>query len=426
MSRMDSVMTPMVAVALVVVAAISVVVVQPTPHVQTTSHVRGTTPILHVVVLMKENHAFDNYFGTFPGVVGIPAGISLPDGHGGNVTPHWINGSWTPDLPHSRAAELQAYDNGTMDGFAIATHAYGPGLENYTIGYYDARQIPWYWSTAASFTLADHYFQPVFGPTIPNRLYSFAGTASGLTSNAINGSSIDNETVFDQLQARGISWTYYSSEVLPFLPLPDYFAHIRNNPAMANRIVPTTRVKADIESGTLAQVVYLDTEYDPFISEHPPENVTIGDLWTQDVVQSIEASPLWNSTAIFLTYDESGGYYDHVAPPQVDAWGYGFRVPMIVISPYAKRGFVDHDIMDHTSILKFIEDNWGLASLSEREADAHNFYSAFAFRNGSIPRSAQGVSEIVPPTSWQGALVATVALFEGRQSFDSRSFERSC
>jgi phospholipase C len=184
---------------------------------------------------------------------------------------------------------------------------------------------------------------------------------------------------FDQLQARGISWTYYSSEALPFLPLPDYFAHIRNDPAMAGRIAPTNQLKSDIESGNLAQVVYLDTEFDPFISEHPPENVTIGELWTQDIVRSIEVSPIWNSTAIFLTYDESGGYYDHLAPPQVDPWGYGFRVPMIVISPYAKRAHVDSDVMDHTSIMKFIASNWGLPSLTVREGGANDLFSAFNF-----------------------------------------------
>ncbi len=360
---------------------------------------------------MQENHAFDNYFGTFPGADGIPPGISLPDGHGGNVTPHWINGSWTPDLPHSRAAALEAYDNGSMDGFAIATHAYGPGLENVTVGYYDARQIPWYWSAAATYTLGDHYFQAVFGPTIPNRLYSFAGTASGLTSNAINGSTIDNQTVFDQLAMRRISWTYYSSEALPFAPLPDYFAHIRNDPAMSSRIAPTTQLQSDIESGRLAQVVYVDTEFDPFISEHPPENVTIGEQWTEAIVQSIEASTIWNSTAVFVTWDESGGYYDNVPPPQVDAWGYGFRVPLIVISQFAKRAFVDHDILDHTSIMKFIAKNWGLPSLTAREARAGDLFSAFTFGH-SIILESPAVNPAVPrAVTWQlGAASVAIRL----------------
>jgi phospholipase C len=419
-SRTDTELTLTVALAILLVAAFSAsVVVKPTAPGHPTTLVAGTTPILHVVVLMKENHAFDNYFGTFPGVDGIPPGISLPDGHGGNVSPQWIKGSSTPDLPHSRAAELQAYDNGTMDGFAIASHAYGPGLENATMGYYDSRQIPWYWSTARTFTLADHYFQPVFGPTIPNRLYSFAGTAAGLTSNAINASSIDNQTVFDQLRARGISWTYYSSESLPFLPLPEYFAHIRNDPAMAGRIAPTTQLKSDIESGSLAQVVYHDTEFDPFISEHPPENVTVGERWTQDIVQSIEASPIWNSTAIFLTFDEAGGYYDHVPPPQVDRWGYGFRVPMIVISPFAKRANVDSDLMDHTSIMKFIATNWALPILTARESRANDLLAAFAFppiATQTSPTQLSGLDLVGPVLT--GINMALVADSRWRNPYD--------
>jgi phospholipase C len=382
MSRTDVALTVMIAAGLLLVPLVSL---ELHPPVQTRANppiVRGTTPITHVVVLMQENHAFDNYFGTFPGVDGLPANTSIPDGLGGNVTPYWINGSATPDLPHSRQAELVSYDNGSMDGFARATQLLGPGLERFPMGYYDRRQIPWYWSVASNYTIADHYFQPVFGPTIPNRLYAFAGTSGGLTSNAINGSTLDNETVFDQLQARGISWTYYSSEVLPFLPLPLYLPHIRNSPSMAKRIVPVSQLASDINAGRLAQVVYVDTEYDPFISEHPPESVTIGEEWAEGIVRSVAQSPVWNSTAVFITWDESGGYYDHVPPPQVDTWGYGFRVPLLVISPFAKRGFVDHEIADHASIMRFIADNWALPLLTPRESHAANLFAAFNFTQG--------------------------------------------
>jgi len=127
----------------------------------------------------------------------------------------------------------------------------------------------------------------------------------------------------------------------------------------------------------------VDPEDDPLVSEHPPENVSEGEAWTMKIIRSIAKLPQWNTTAILLTWDESGGYYDHVPPPQVDEWGYGFRVPMIVISPYAKPGYVDHETMDHTSILKFIATNWALPFLTERVAQAGDLRSAFTFGYGT-------------------------------------------
>ena len=163
----------------------------------------NTTPIQHVIVIMKENHAFDNYFGTFPGADGIPSNVSLPDGAGGTVSPHWIDGTSTPDLPHSRTAMLAAYNNGSNDMFAVVANGWAPGLGNSTVGYYDERQLPGYWELASNFTLGDHYFQSVFGPTIPNRLYSIAGQSGGLMSNEIPGSGVDVKTIFDQLEMSG-------------------------------------------------------------------------------------------------------------------------------------------------------------------------------------------------------------------------------
>src|SRR5438552_1512358 len=130
------------------------------------------TPVEHVVVIMKENHAFDNYFGTYPGADGIPANVSLPDGQGGVIAPHPLNATWTWDLPHSREAMLQSYDGGKNDGFAMAASAWFPGLGEIAMGYYDRRQVGGYWSLAENYTLADRYFQSMFGPTIPEMLRS--------------------------------------------------------------------------------------------------------------------------------------------------------------------------------------------------------------------------------------------------------------
>jgi len=349
------------------------------PAVSVPSEVPGTTPIRHVVVIMKENHAFDNYFGTFPGVDGIPAGVSLADGQGGNVTPHWINSTWTLDLPHSRDAMIQAFHNGSNDLFAAVAEAHAPGLGNVSMGYYDRRQLGYYWSLAENYTIMDRYFQSMLGPTVPNRLYSFAGTSDGLASNVIWQVPMSSPTIFGQLQERGISWRYYYSPGLFVGPLPSYFPEVRSHSEMMAQLVPMDHLARDLSAGALAQVTYIDPSEDFLISEHPPEQVNVGEQWTKGIIDAIMSSPAWKTTAIFLTMDESGGFYDHVPPPQVDEWGYGFRVPMIVVSPFAKAGLVDHEVMDHTSIVKFIADNWALPYLTDREARGGNLTNAFQF-----------------------------------------------
>lgn len=350
--------------------------------------VPGTTPIERVIVLMKENHAFDNYFGTFPGADGIPSNVTLPDGAAGTTSPHWIDGTSTPDLPHDRQAMIESYDNGRNDLFASVAEATGAGLGNVSVGYYDARQLGAYWSLAGNFTLADRYFASMLGPTIPNRFYSVAGQAGGLTSDAVPAGGIEMTTIFDQLQARGISWRYYGDRSLVSKPIPLYIPHIASDPSLASNVVPLDQLMTDIASGNLPSVTYIDPkgEFPSQLdrSEHPPGDVTVGEAWTTSVVDAVMASPMWPTTAILLTWDESGGFYDHVPPPQVDAWGYGFRVPMIVVSPFAKRHFIDSEVMDHTSVLKLIATNWSLPPLTPREANASDMLSAFSFPNGTV------------------------------------------
>jgi len=364
-------------VSLIAIAFVAVNFAEPRP--ESSVEVAGTTPIRHVFVIMKENHAFDNYFGTFPGAEGLPPGIALPDGQGGTIAPHWIDGNSTGDIPHSREAMLTAWNNGSNDGFAIAASAWGPDRALDSMGYYDERQLPFYWSLADEFTLADRYFQPMFGPTIPNRLFSFAGTNAGLETNLIVFSSFNGLTIFDQLTTKGVSWRYYHEPSSYHSPLPLYFKTLSANGATRSRFVPLDRLSEDIQAGDVAQVTYVDMADSSTISEHPSQNVSLGEYWTKVLIDLIRSSPIWNTSAIFLTWDESGGYYDHVPPPQVDSWGLGFRVPMIVISPFSKRGQVDHEIMEHTSILKFIAANWQLSMLTSREDRASDMFSAFDF-----------------------------------------------
>jgi phospholipase C len=368
------------AIGLAVAAIILVGIVLPRPSLRT--EVGGTTPIRHVFVIMKENHAFDNYFGTFPGADGIPPGVRVPDGNGGTIVPHWIASTWTHDLPHSRQAMLEAWNNGSNDRFAVVASSWGPGRASESMGYYDERQIPFYWQLARDFTLADHYFQPMFGPTVPNRIFSIAGTNAGLETNIVRFSRFDQLTIFDQLEAKGVSWRYYHVPSSFHAPLPTYFSGVASNQAMLNSVVPMDRLLADIRARDIAQVTYVDPSDSSTISEHPAQNVSAGESWSKNVITALMSSAVWSSTAIFLTWDESGGFYDHASPPQVDGLGYGFRVPMIVASPYAIRGTIDHQVMDHTSILKFIASNWGLPGLTLREERANDMHSSFNFSSG--------------------------------------------
>ncbi len=363
-------------VTLAAIATAALTQPPPSPPPPLLPIVDARTPIQHFVVLMMENHGFDNFFGTYPGVDGIPANVSLPDGQGGTVSPHWINATWTLDLPHDRASMIEDYDGGRNDMFAAVASTWLPSLANVSMGYYDGRQLGFYWSLAANFTLADRYFQSVLGPTMPNRFYSLAGQAGNLTSNDVPSGGIDIPSIFDQMQAAGVTWRYYYVLGLGGSPPPMDFPKLRANPAMTANLVSINGLLTDISAGNLPNVTYVDPEGNLAISEHPPADVTVGEAWSASVINAIEAGPQWASTAVLLTWDENGGFYDHVPPPQVDGFGYGFRVPMILVSPYAKRGFVDHAVLDHTSILRFVADNWGLPYLTPREAGSGNLTSA--------------------------------------------------
>jgi phospholipase C len=369
------------------------------PLIPSGSLVAGSTPIRHVFVIMKENHGFDNYFGTFPGADGIPTGARVPDGNGGFIASHWIAATSTDDLPHSREAMLESWDNGSNDRFAIVAERWAAGRGSQSMGYYDERQLPFYWELARNYTVDDRYFQPMFGPTIPNRLFSFAGTNAGLVSNDILFASLPGLTIFDQLAAKGFSWRYYHEPSSFHAPLPLYFKTLASSRAMLPQFVPLNRLFADIRNGDIAQVTYVDPSDSSTISEHPSQNVSLGASWTKDLIGLITSSTVWNTTAVFLTWDESGGFYDHLPPPQVDQLGYGFRVPMIVVSPYAKRGFIDHEVMDHNSILKFMALNWGLPFLTSREASAGNFAGSFSFGavGYSVLEPSSGAPNFSPP-----------------------------
>jgi phospholipase C len=330
-------------------------------------------PIKHIIVIVQENHTFDNYFGTYPGANGINNSIALPISPNSSetVSPYHLPSAVPPvDLCHERGCALQSYNNGRMDGFVYA--------EQYplTMGYFDHNEIPYYWAYSSEFVLADNFFSSVLGPSLPNHIYLLAGQSGGVVDNLENV-TLDFPCIMDRLDEKGVTWRYYGVGDIFYSanPLPA-FTSFKNNPARFANCLPTNQFFLDVEDQKLADVTWIRNGS---LSEHPDQNVTVGQNFVVSLVNTVMQSPYWSSTAIFITWDDYGGWYDHVAPPQVDAAGLGFRVPLIVISPYAKKGYIDHYLNDLTSILKFIETTFSLEPLTSRDENA-NLLEAFDFK----------------------------------------------
>ncbi|HEV2580632.1 MAG TPA: alkaline phosphatase family protein, partial [Ktedonobacteraceae bacterium] len=306
-------------------------------------------PIQHILIACQENHTFDSYFGYYPnaGKYGVPANYSQPDGNGGTVTPQHPFLPFVSDISHTWQAIHSELDNGKMDGFYTTD-----GSD--AMDYYDSSDLQYYYGLAGAFTLCGNYFCSVLGPTVPNRLSLVAATCGGYTLDSINSGQVDYPTIADLLDAHKITWKCYnlglglgSNGSLEHFNGLTCFAKWQNDPRLQ---FSEDDYHNDLNAGTLPQVSFLITE--STISEHPPFDIQWGQQKMSDVIAKLMASSSWKSSALFLTYDEGGGFFDHVAPPQVDAYGLGFRVPTLVISPYAKRGYISGQVYEHSSMLK--------------------------------------------------------------------------
>ena len=336
----------------------------------------GLAAIENIVVVFQENHSFDNYFGTFPGVNGIAggSGICLPQKKG-SLTPcvsPFHSPSLTPvDMNHNWTAAHEDYDSGKMDGF-VYSEGNQEGNQG-TMCYFDQRDIPRYWKAAQQYVLCDAYFTSVMSESLPNHLSLVAGTCGGIIDDNVP-KTITFPPIFQQLDEKGISWKVYSSTVSWL----KNFEYVQSSPTAKANFVPATEFVTDVKNKALSQVSWIIGA--PGGDEHPSADVSVGqDSVANDIVNNIGGSAYWGSAAIFITWDDFGGFYDHVSPAQVDKYGYGFRVPCLVISPFAKKGFLDDAINDHTSILKFVESRFGLSPLSTRDAIANNMAEAFDF-----------------------------------------------
>jgi phospholipase C len=377
-----------------------------------------TTPIKHFVTLMQENHSFDNYFGTRPGADGVPPGTCMPETPGTTepcVKPFHIGGKGSTDLDHSGDTFQQQYNGGRLDGFVSAQNARGRDGE-LAMGYYDDRDLPFYWNVADEYVLFDRFFTSSGGGSVRNHMYAITGSPGNVERDALPAEGWgDIPTIFDRLQERGISWKFYIENYDPtvtyrtrltedveadrgaqvvWAPLLAYGRYI-DNPDLFSHIVNLDQYYEDAARGDLPAVSFIRPSGD---SEHPPGSVQAGQRLVRGLLSQLMRGPQWSSSAFMWAYDDWGGWYDHVAPPAVDEFGYGPRVPALLVSPYAKRGFVDHETHDFTSMLRFIQVNWGVAALASRDANADPMLEAFDF--GAQPRPAVLLSlERNTPTS---------------------------
>lgn len=339
------------------------------------------SPVHHVFFLIKENHAFENYFGDRPGVLGYPPNGSFPIANGSDerVAPFPLLGASTPDLPHDHASELADLDGGRLDGFVAQAQAAGVTDPADAVGYYGPSTIPQYYAYADHYALADRFFTGVLGPTLPNRVFDLAGTAGNWTSDATPPPSVFGfPTIFDQLESRGIPYAYdYAGD--PGLAAPFAIPSFATNPCETVNFADVTELPEQLDSAHAPAVTFIDPSDDPMVSEHPSANVTVGAEWTATVVNTILTSPVASSSVIFVSFDEGGGFWDPVAPPSMGPTGDGFRVPLLVLSPWTPAGALLDAPLDPAALLRFVDDNWGMPPLNERVGDAPNLTGFFRF-----------------------------------------------
>jgi phospholipase C len=335
----------------------------------------GATPLRHIVIACQENRSFDHYFGYYrrAGAFGVPAGYAQPNGHGGIVKPYHLTSTSTSDIAHEWRDIHAELGHREMNGFYTTDGALA-------LGYYNAGQLAYYYALADRFTLCGNYFCSVLGPTTPNRLYLASGTSGGNTSNTIADGSLRWPTILDLLDQAGITWKVYNgfggSSLNPFISFVKWMKHPRVN-------APEGAYFTDLQHGTLPQFAFIVPG--ALTCEHPPVPITWGQSYIRDRVKALMASSVWKSSAFILTYDEGGGFFDHVVPPQLDAYGAGFRVPTLVVSPYAKRGHIEATVYDHGSVLKLVEAVFGLPTLASlnRQFDTHTPGQNNAAANGA-------------------------------------------
>jgi phospholipase C len=297
------------------------------------------------------------------------------------------------------------------------------------MGHYGRSDLRYYWNLADRFVLFDRFFSAAAGGTVWNHLYWVTGTPGNSAADSVPAAGFgDLPTIFDRLEAKGVSWKFYVQNYdatatfrqgpgsprraqVGRVPLLAYARFVDDAKLFAH-IVPLSEYYDDLRRGTLPAVSYIVPSGS---SERPPGSVEAGQRLVRSLVDSLAESRAWPSSAFVWTYDTWGGWYDHVPPPQVDAFGEGFRVPALLVSAYARAGHVDHTQLDTTSILRFIEDNWALAPLSTRDASAGSLAPAFDFarapRPATLVPAGAPLPTVAPARTWVVLVLYGAALF---------------
>jgi phospholipase C len=389
------------------------------PQARAAAIPEGIHKIKHVVMILQENRSFDTYFGTYPGADGIPMHNGVPATcapdpvHGGCIRPYLNTKDINGGGPHGEGAALTDINGGRMNGFVAADEqaqeksCAGTNINNpacalaapaEVMGYHNGEQIPNYWAYAKNFVLQDHMFESVLSWSWPSHLYEVSAwsarclvpedpmscvTAVQSPQSAPEFSKTGETPSFPWtdltylMHKHGVSWGYYvfeggqpdctEDEAIVCTPAPQtaktpeiwnplpYFQDVREDGQLQN-IQSVTHFYEAAKSGTLPAVSWVVPNNST--SEHPPASISKGQAYVTSLINAIMRSPDWSSTAIFLSWDDWGGFYDHVKPPHVDGAGYGLRVPGLVISPYARHGYIDHQILSQDAYLKFIEDDF--------------------------------------------------------------------
>jgi phospholipase C len=399
----------------------------PAATLGTGTPVDSDIPIENVVVVMMENHSFDSYLGHLNQYAGrsdvesAPANTTNPDTTGGPQPWTHAGHLCTLDTNHEWAGTHQEIDNGKMDGFAQVNEGYNmsalpaastdPSLWSggRAMWWYDERDLPFYYKLASTFAIADHYHASLPGPTYPNRKFLLAATSFGLTYNeplTQLGMQVQaypfpakDATVLDELEKRHASWMYYTDGPASLALVYGLTGGNRWGRKVVDKFAAFQQAA---QAGKLPQVSFVDPNLTSEgggggLDEHPPGDIQSGEKFVSDVVHAVLSSPQWPHTALFITHDEHGGFYDHVVPPPAcppDSIApvlqtgdttqggfdlYGVRVILIVVSPYAKKGYAGHHLYDHTSITRFIEAKFRLPALTARDANAEPPMDLFDF-----------------------------------------------
>jgi phospholipase C len=375
----------------------------------------GLEKIEHFVFIMQENKSFDHYFGTYPGANGIPAGVSLKNPHDGTtIAPYHSTDDLDFDAPHDRSNAIADINGGGMNGFMneawkkyalSVTPSLEPGYNpTEVMSYHDYREIPNYWNYAHLYSLQDEMFPSVAAYSLSVHLYMVAAQSGGyMGESQPYPQRFDFPEITELLQTDNVTWNYYVTSgnttdangqaIEPeslqkdnpnhytlWNPLPA-FPKVENDPAQRVRLVDTAQFYKDAASGSLPSVSWICPYLGSDLSDHPAfkGGMRLPMAYVTGLINAVMQSPDWNSTAIFLAWDDWGGYYDHVIPPFVDEYGYGIRVPSIVISPYAKQGFIDHNTYSFDSWLKIVETRFGVEPLTARDKFADNMLNSFDF-----------------------------------------------